>query len=105
MLPIEPSLIWTPQALQDIQRLYNFLAIKNINAAKRAINIIRESINILAKQPEVGRPVADMAVEFREWLVNFGDSGYVVLYHYDCNKQHAVVLSVKHQKEIAYNRQ
>ena len=104
MSSIVSSLIWAPQALQDIQRLYQFLAIKNINAAKRAVNIIRENFNILAKQPEVGRPVADMAVKFREWLVNFGDSGYVVLYHYDCNKQHAVILSIKHQKEIAYSR-
>ena len=74
-----PSLIWTPQALKDTQRLYQFLGAKNRDAAKRALTIIRESVNILAKQPEVGRPVAEMAVEFREWPINFGDSGYVEL--------------------------
>lgn len=100
-----PSLIWTPQALQDTQRLYQFLAAKNRDAAKRAVTIIRESVNILAKQPEVGRPVAEMAVEFREWPINLGDSGYVVLYHYNSNEQQAVILSVKHQKEVAYSRQ
>ena len=72
------------------------------------MSVIRESVNILAKQPEVGRPVAEMAVEFREWPINFGDSGYVVLYHYrqlsDNHEQQAVILSVKHQKEIAYSR-
>jgi len=85
------SVVWTPQALQDIQRHYQFLAIKNSDAAKRAVSIIRESINILAKQPEVGRTVAEMAVEFREWPVNFGDSGYVILYHYNSNNQQAVI--------------
>jgi hypothetical protein len=25
----------------------------------------------------------DMAPEFREWLVDFGDSGYVALYRYN----------------------
>ena len=96
------ALIWTPQALQDTQRLYRFLATKNLDAAKHAVSVIRESVNILAKQPEVGRPVAEMAVEFREWPINFGGSGYVVLYHY--NGQKAVILSVKHQKEISYSR-
>ena len=73
---------------------------KNRDAAKRAVAVIRESVNILAKQPEVGRPVAEMAVEFREWPINFGDNGYVVLYHYrqllGSYEQQAVILSVKH---------
>lgn len=99
-----PSLIWTPQALDDIKRLYQFLAIKNRDAAKRAVSIIRESMNVLVKQPEVGRTVADMTIEFREWPITFGDSGYVVLYHYNINKQQAVILAVKHQKEIAYSK-
>lgn len=98
------SLIWTPQALQDTQRLYQYLSIKNRDAAKRAVSIIRESMYILAKQPEVGRPIAEMPVEFREWPINFGDSGYLALYYYDSDKQQAVILSVKHQKEIAYSR-
>ena len=110
---ITSSLIWTPQALQDIQRLYQFLATRNRDAAKRAVSVIRDSVNILAKQPEVGRPVPEMALEFREWPINFGDSGYVVLYHFvnnstskdSNNEPQAIILSVKHQKEIAYNRQ
>ncbi|MGL1957632.1 MAG: type II toxin-antitoxin system RelE/ParE family toxin [Colwellia sp.] len=67
-----PSLIWTPQTLDDIKRIYQFLGIKNRDAAKRAVSIIRESMN--------------------------------VLYHYNINKQQAVILVVKHQKEIAYSK-
>lgn len=92
-----PRLIWSREALLDIQRLYRFLAIKSPEAAIRAVKAIRSEVNILAISPEIGRPVAEMDPEFREWMVDFGDSGYVALYRYD--GQTAVVLAVRHQKE------
>ena len=55
-----PRLIWSPEALLDIQRLYRFLAAKSPEAAKRAVKAIREAVKILASSPEVGRPVAEM---------------------------------------------
>jgi len=95
-----PHLIWSPSALQDVQRIYRFLVEKNTDAAKRAVKAIRESVKILANQPEIGRPVEDMEPEYREWLVDFGDSGYIALYHYDGRM--AVILAVRHQKEAGY---
>lgn len=95
-----PHLIWSPSALQDVQRIYRFLAEKNTDAAKRAVKAIRESVKILANQSEIGRPVEDMEPEYREWLVDFGDSGYIALYHYDGRM--AVILAVRHQKEVGY---
>ncbi len=95
-----PRLIWSPEALLDIHRLYRFLASKSPDAAKRAVKAIRREAKILATNPEVGRPVADMDPEFREWLVDFGDSGYAALYRVD--GQTAVVLAVRHQKEVGY---
>jgi len=93
-------LIWSPQALQDVQRLQRFLADKNADAARRVVKAIRESVKVLAHQPGVGRPVEDMEPEYREWVINFGDSGYVVLYRYD--GETAVILAVRHQKEAGY---
>jgi plasmid stabilization system protein ParE len=55
-----PRLIWSPPALQDMQRLYGFLAGKNTDAARRVIKAIRERVKVLAHQPGVGRPVEDM---------------------------------------------
>jgi plasmid stabilization system protein ParE len=95
-----PRLIWSPSALLDVQRLYHFLAKKNIDAAKRAIKAIRESVQIIAKQPGVGRPAENMEPEYREWLIDFGDSGYIALYRYEGNT--AVVVAVRHQKEVGY---
>ncbi|RML41006.1 hypothetical protein ALQ97_200101 [Pseudomonas savastanoi pv. glycinea] len=41
-----------------------------------------------------------MATDYREWLIDFGDSGYVILYRYDTNE--IVVVAVRHQKEFGY---
>ena len=70
-----PRLIWSPAALRDVERLHRFLADKNAEAARRAVKSIREGMQILRDQPGVGRPVEDIAPEFREWFITFGDSG------------------------------
>ena len=95
-----PRLIWAPSALLDVQRLHRFLAMKNTDAAKRAVKSIRDGVKIIAMQPGVGRPVDDMDPEYREWLIDFGDSGYVALYHY--TGEEAVIVAVRHQKEVGY---
>lgn len=95
-----PRLIWSPQALRDVQRLHRFLADKNAEAARRAVKALREGVQVLALQPGVGRPVPDMEPEYREWIIDFGGSGYVALYRYD--GETAVILAVRHQREAGY---
>ena len=93
-------LVWSPPALRDVHRLYRFLAPKNIDAAKRAVGAIRSGLKAVERQPGIGRPIADMEPEFREWLIDFGVSGYVVKYRLDNDM--AVLLAVRHQKEAGY---
>ena len=93
-------LIWSPPALRDVQRLYRFLAEKNTAAARRAVKSIRDGVKVLVLQPGIGRPVEDMAPEYREWIIDFGDSGYVALYRYEAAT--AVILAVRHQREAGY---
>ena len=95
-----PRLIWSPAALLDVQRLYRFLAPKNAEAARRAVKTIRESVQVLALQPGMGRPAQDMEPEYREWPIDFGHSGYVALYHFD--GQTILIVAVRHQKELDY---
>ena len=92
-----PQLIWSPQALRDVQRLYRFLAPKNLESAKRAVTAIRQGVNVLSLQPGMGRPVEDMENEFRDWIIDFGDGGYVARYRID--GQQLIILAVRHQKE------
>lgn len=95
-----PRLIWSPPALRDVPRLCGVLAEKNTDAAKRAVKAIRDGVKTIGHQPGIGHPAAEMEPEFREWLLEFGDSGYVVLYRY--GGQTAVILAVRHQRELEY---
>lgn len=95
-----PQLIWSPQALLDVQRLYRFLAPKNQDAAKRAVAAIRQSVKVLSMQPGMGRPVEGMDDAFRDWIIDFGDSGYVARYRQDA--ENVIILAVRHQKEAGF---
>ena len=95
-----PRLIWSPSALKDVQRAWRFLADKNMDAARRAVKVIREGVMLIGQHPEIGRLVDEMAPEFREWPIHFGDSGYIALYRYD--GKDAVILAVRHQKEAGF---
>jgi plasmid stabilization system protein ParE len=92
-------LIWSPRALLDVQRLYRFLALKNVDAAKRAVKELRQGVRVLALQPGIGRPMDDMEPQYREWMIDFGDSGY--MYRYEPNV--VAILAVRHQKEVGYS--
>ncbi|HET6587292.1 MAG TPA: type II toxin-antitoxin system RelE/ParE family toxin [Oleiagrimonas sp.] len=83
-----------------MQRLYRFLAPKDPDAARRAVSGIREGVKILARHARAGRPIEGMDVAFREWPIDFGSSGYVVLYRVDGD--HVSLLAIRHQKEAGY---
>ena len=95
-----PHLIWSRHALLDVQRLYRFLAAQNVNAAQRAVKALRQGVKVLGAQPGIGRPVDEMPDDFRDWLIDFGDGGYVVRYriHGDA----VTVLAVRHQREVGF---
>jgi plasmid stabilization system protein ParE len=93
-------LIWSPEALKDVQRLHRFLASKNLPAAQRAVKAIRHGVKFLAQQPEAGKPASSADDKFREWPIGFGSSGYIVLYYYEGDT--TIIIAVRHQKEIDY---
>jgi plasmid stabilization system protein ParE len=95
-----PRLIWTPRALGDVAWLYDFLAAKDREAARRAARVIRQGVKMLARYPEIGRPAAEMELAFREWVIAFGASGYVVLYRLEADA--VVLLAVRHGRELGY---
>ena len=94
------QLIWTPAATQDVARLHAFLYEKNRQAAQKAISAIQAGVRILEQHPSIGRPVQAMDTEFREWFIDFGGSGYVVLYRTD--ESLTTLLAIRHQKEAGY---
>jgi len=92
-----PQVIFAPAALRDLQRLRDFLRPKNPDAARRAGEAIRQGVKILGAHPRVGRIVDDLPEEFREWLIDFGDSGYVARYHILGDA--VTILAIRHQRE------
>jgi plasmid stabilization system protein ParE len=95
-----PRLKWTPQSLRDVARLHGFLASESREAAKRAVQTIRQGVKLLARFPEMGRPVEELPIEFREWVIEFGSGAYVALYRYDGKE--VVILAIRHGREVGY---
>lgn len=93
-------LLWTPNALQGVQKAYRFLAEKDPDAAMAAAGAIRRQAVILQKFPSAGRPADDLDPEHRELLIPFGATGYVLIY--EVRDDAILVLAVRHQKEAGY---
>lgn len=94
------SIVWLPNAILCIQSAYRFLVDKDKDAARAAIATIRKHVTILKQFPSAGSPVEDLEPEYRELLIPFGGSGYVLLYRVEDSK--IFILAVRHQKEIGY---
>lgn len=93
-----PKVVYAPAAIRDLQRLRNFLRAKNPDAARRAGEAIRLGVKILGTHPRLGRLLDDLPEQFREWLIDFGDSGYVVRYRID-GADAVTILAIRHQRE------
>lgn len=94
-------MIFAPAAIRDLQRLRDFLRPKNPDAARRAGEAIRQGVRILGAQPRLGRMVDDLPEQFREWIIDFGDSGYIARYHVDGDA--VTILAIRHQKESGFS--
>ena len=93
--------LFAPTALLDLERLRDFLRPKNPAAAKRAAQVIVNTIKILERNPQIGRSVEGMDdLAYRELLIDFGDSGYVARYRLPVDA--VIVLAVHHQREAGF---
>lgn len=65
-----------------------------------AMQAAEQGVKVPGQQPGIGRPIEDMPDEFREWIIDFGDSGYVARYRIDSDA--VTILAVRHQEEVGY---
>lgn len=72
----------------------------NADAAKRAATAIRHGVRLLEQQPGLGRRMADMEPEYREWLIDFVDSGDMAVHLMSGNQ--AAILAVQHQRDLGH---
>lgn len=88
------KVIVTHAALADIERLSDFLAALNPNAAERATQALEAALRALAQFPSRGPTDSD---GLRKLAIPFGDSGYVIQYRFD--ESEVVVARVHHMRE------
>jgi plasmid stabilization system protein ParE len=73
------EVVWRERALEDIDRLYNFLFEKNEDAAAKVAQVILRGSSLLEESPRLGRPMAD-GTQRRELFIPFGSAFYVLRY-------------------------
>ena len=95
-----PRVVYAPGAIRDLERSRELLKPKSPASARRAGEAIMKAVQVLGLQSQIGRPVDDMPNEFRDWIIDFGDSGYVARYRIDPDS--VTILAVRHQKETGF---
>lgn len=90
------KVVWRERALEDINRLYNFLFNKNEEAAAKVAQVILRGSSLLEQSPRLGRPMAD-GTQRRELFIPFG-SGYYLLRYFLTNDT-VVIVRVWHSRE------
>jgi plasmid stabilization system protein ParE len=85
-------------AADDLQRLFDFLAEQDINAAEQALDAIRKAIAMLQSFPFSCRKAAPDNPFLRELIISFGNTGYVALFEIE-NADTVMVLAIRHQRE------
>jgi plasmid stabilization system protein ParE len=71
-------IFYSSDAVSDINRVRNFLEIRNPQAAIRALRVIRSALARVEAMPYLGKPTKDP--DIRQIAVRFGRYGYIVRY-------------------------
>ena len=95
-----PQIIYTDEFINDFERLYTFLAEKNLLAAQKLAELLEEKLDLL---PGIPKAFAFLG-EFRLYLLQFGSSGNAILYDYNEELDTITILRIKHQKEAGFNQ-
>lgn len=92
-------LIYTRRALQDLERLTDFLLEAEPALALATAELIAEAMQTLGNHPLIGRPAEQ---DMRELVISRGRTGYLALYDYDEVRDVVLVLAIRHQREAGY---
>jgi plasmid stabilization system protein ParE len=92
-------LVFAPRALDDIERLTEFLIESDPTAATATAAILVDGLRILKQHPLIGRSAE---AGLRELVISRGRSGYLALYRYDVVSDTALILALRHQRENGY---
>jgi plasmid stabilization system protein ParE len=90
-----------PEVGDDLDRILKHLfALQAADAPSHIENIIR-AIDVLERNPLIGRPAR---ADLRELVIGRRARGYVALYRYVAELDTVFVLAIRGQKEAGYTR-
>lgn len=90
----------SPAARADLERLYEFLAQRDIAAARRSLGVIRQAFEGLTLFPYSCRKLLPDDPTLRELIIPFGNAGYVVAFR--IHEKEVRILAIRHQFEEDY---
>ena len=93
------QVVYSNNALDNVERAFEFLARHDVRAAAAAIDAIRDAIAVLSRHPMLGRRLGGPV---RELVISYGKSGYLALYRYRPERDEVRVLAIRHQRELDY---
>jgi plasmid stabilization system protein ParE len=94
------TLWFSRRALKDLERLVDFMLEHDEDSAERVFSLITNAVEILARHPEIGRPVEK---PLRELVISRERTGYIALYAFDAKADQATIHAVRHQRESGYH--
>lgn len=94
------QVIYSKEAMNDLDRLADFLLGKEAEYAAETADLIIEAIAVLENHPHIGRVVNN---DLHELIISRGRTGYVALYSIEDNDKTDLILTIKHQREVGYS--
>lgn len=93
------QVVYSANALDNIESAFAFLAEHNPDAAVAAAAAIAEAVETLANHPLIGRIIAG---DLRELVISYGKTGYIALYRFLPAQDQIRILAMRHQRELDY---
>jgi plasmid stabilization system protein ParE len=91
--------VYSDAAIEDLERIVEFLLDASPRSAVAAVRQIRSAIVVLGTHPRIGRRVRG---QLRELVVSHGSTGYLALYRFDPSSNLVRITRVRHQREAGY---
>jgi len=90
-----------PEVFDDLDRIFDHLAQYDVEGASGRIVEILSAIDVLATNPQIGRPARE---DRRELVIGSRSRGHIALYRYAPELEAVFVLALRGQKEAGYRR-
>lgn len=91
--------VYSAKALDDLDRLTDFLLDSALAYAAPTVELIIEAVDALENHPQIGRPAESGLFEL---IISHGKTGYSALYSLEENDDVVLILAIRHQREAGY---